>query len=95
MAYRELLRFCSKEKIKEKEKASNKPKFGGSIMEVHVDIDEQTVCLLKSYTERDVSSIVTEALNKWIKQNILVCPVNGKYCVSREPCNSCQHINRK
>ena len=64
-------------------------------MEVKIIVDEELVCLINSSTKKDISSVMTEALNQWAKQNITKCPIDEKYCTSKEPCNSCSKINQK
>ncbi len=58
-------------------------------MEVTVNIDENILNLLKSHSDKDLTSIVTEALSNWTNQNITKCPIDTKYCNSKEPCNNC------
>ena len=58
-------------------------------MEVTVNIDENTVALLRSQTNKDLDSIVAEALSNWTSRNITKCPIDSKYCNSTEPCNNC------
>ncbi|HUK85732.1 MAG TPA: hypothetical protein VLU95_07705 [Candidatus Acidoferrum sp.] len=58
-------------------------------MEVTVNIDENTLAILKTHSDKDLTSIVTEALSNWTNQNIAKCPIDKKYCTSKEPCNNC------
>ena len=59
-------------------------------MMINIEIDENTLSLIKNHTEKDVTSIVAEALDKWTRENIFRCPIDEKFCFSKEPCNSCQ-----
>jgi hypothetical protein len=58
-------------------------------MEVTVNIDENILAQLKNHSDRDLNSIVTEALSNWTNQNTVKCPIDTKYCNSKEPCNNC------
>lgn len=58
-------------------------------MEVTVNIDENVLALLRSHTNKDLTSIIMEALSNWTNQNITKCPIDTKYCTSKEPCNNC------
>jgi len=58
-------------------------------MEVTINIDENMLAVLKSHSNKDLTSIITEALATWTNHNIIKCPVDTKYCNSNEPCNNC------
>ena len=66
-----------------------------STMEVNVVLDEDLVCLITSSTTKDISSIVTEALSQWARQNLIKCPIDEKYCTNKEPCNHCPKVELK
>jgi hypothetical protein len=59
-------------------------------MEIKVDIDDRTLSLIRSHTDKDVSLIIGEALLKWADENILSCPLDRTFCSSKESCNNCQ-----
>jgi len=61
-------------------------------MEIKVNIDEKTLSLIKSHTDKDVTSIISEALAKWTNDNILACPLDNAFCACSEPCNNCSKL---
>ena len=61
-------------------------------MEVTVNIDENILALLKSHSDKDLTLIVMEALSNWTNKNITKCPIDTKYCNSKEPCNNCSKV---
>jgi hypothetical protein len=58
-------------------------------MEISITVEDSLVCLVTSSTKKDINSIIDEALDQWIKRNVLKCPIDGNYCVSRQCCNNC------
>jgi hypothetical protein len=45
--------------------------------------------------EKDVSKAICEALDLWLKEKIITCPITNKLCVNmNQPCNNCE-IARK
>ena len=64
-------------------------------MDVNVTVDEELFCLITCSTEKDINSIMTEALRQWVRQNLMKCPIDEKYCTSKEPCNNCSRIKPK
>ena len=63
-------------------------------MKIDIDIDEKTVSLLRSCNKKDIASIITEALAKWITENVIKCPIDEDFCIFNEPCNSCPKVNK-
>jgi hypothetical protein len=44
--------------------------------------------------ESDISKVVHEALELWLKQNLLTCPLTKSFCINpKGSCNDC-HLAR-
>jgi len=63
-------------------------------MLMEIEIDERTLSLI-NHIEKDFSKAVVEALNLWLADNIPACPFSSGFCVSAEPCNSCQKFIKR
>lgn len=56
-------------------------------MEVYV---EPKIMELVSTVEKDFSKAVSEALNLWLRERIIICPITKRYCINHNvPCNEC------
>jgi hypothetical protein len=64
-------------------------------MEVSVTVEENVVCLITSTVKKDISVVIAEALEQWMKSNLLRCPIDDSYCKQIEPCNNCSKNKRK
>jgi hypothetical protein len=47
------------------------------------------VASLEACNLKDLNSIITGALKNWANHNIIKCPVDKKYCNSKELYNNC------
>ncbi len=56
---------------------------------VNVQVNPKLLRLVTSM-EKDVSKAVYEALNLWLKEKIITCPITNNLCTNmNEPCNHC------
>ena len=54
-----------------------------------IQLDSNMLNLVTS-VEIDVTKAVHEALNLWLKERVLVCPITNQFCKYPEgPCNDC------
>jgi hypothetical protein len=61
---------------------------------VNVQVNSKVLRLVSSM-EKDVSKAICEALDLWLKEKIITCPITNKLCVNmNQPCNNCE-IARK
>ena len=62
-------------------------------MEVQV---EPKLLSLIATVEGDISKVVSEALNLWLKEKIPTCPITKDFCGKQNgPCNDCFIMNRE
>jgi len=46
---------------------------------------------LAAFVEKDVSKVINEALNLWLTERILICPITKKFCTQLSgSCNNCK-----
>jgi hypothetical protein len=58
-----------------------------AVMEIQLD---SSVVNLVALVEKDLSKAINEALNLWLKQKIIVCPITNKFCkFPNGTCNEC------
>ena len=56
---------------------------------MEIQVDSQVLNLVAS-VETDLNKAINEALNLWLKQKIVVCPIINQFCKSPgRPCNEC------
>lgn len=49
-----------------------------------------TVLQLITSVEEDVSKVVNEAVNLWLKKHVPICPISNRFCVYiKGSCNEC------
>ncbi len=58
-------------------------------MEVSINVNENWVQQIKRSSKKDLNSIIVEALEQCMKNNLLKCPIDEDYCTFNEPCNNC------
>ncbi len=63
-------------------------------MEVNVTVEDKVASLITSSTKKDMGSVMTEALDQWMKRNLFKCPFDENYCASNEPCNHCSKTHK-
>jgi hypothetical protein len=54
-----------------------------------VQLESKIVNLIKPL-EKDLTKVVHEALNLWLKKRLTVCPITNQFCINpNRPCNDC------
>jgi hypothetical protein len=55
-------------------------------------VDPQLLELIQS-VEKDVSKVINEAINLWLKEKILTCPLSENFCKNPQiACNECDNL---
>jgi hypothetical protein len=56
---------------------------------VKVQLESKIVNLIVPL-EKDVTKVVHEALNLWLKERLIICPITNQFCINPNiPCNDC------
>jgi hypothetical protein len=60
---------------------------------MEIKIESHLLDLIAS-TKVEISKVIPEALNLWLKDKLIICPITRSFCISNKPCNECKKIQK-
>ena len=62
---------------------------------MEIQIENNLLNLIEK-VDSDISKVVSEALEIWLKGKVLTCPITDTFCINLDkPCNDCSIIQKR